>query len=216
MPSKEQFTMRRYSGQYSVGVSLLGVLAVGAAGCGPLRTRSVTPPALDAAAVTAAVMAQADTDGDGQLTKQELERVPALAASLAALDTNADGRLAAAELRAWLDAVRGAGVAFTPLTVSVTHNGKPLEAAEVRLVPESFMGAQVAAATGQTDSFGNAVLNIPESGYPGVHCGLYRIEITGTGNDGKPLPPRFNAESTLGAAVGANVPEYYTASVTLD
>ncbi len=211
--------MRRYSGRYSVGVPFVVVLvgsAVAAAGCGSPRSSSVTPPALDAAAVTAAVMAQADTDSDGQLTKQELERVPALAVSLAALDTNSDGRLAAAELRTWLDAVRGAGVAFTPLTVSVTHNDKPLERAEVRLVPESFMAGRVGAATGQTDSFGTAVLSIPESGYPGVHCGLYRIEITGTGNDGKPLPPHFNAESTLGVAVGAGVPEYGMVSFTLD
>lgn len=50
------------------------------------------------------------------------------------------------------------------------------------------------------------------------------VGITGCGplrtrsvtHKGKPLPPRFNAESTLGAAVGAGVPEYYTASVTLD
>ena len=211
--------MRRYSGRYSVGVPFVVVLvgiAVGATGCGSPRSNSVAPPALDAAAVTAAVMAQADADGDGQLTKQELERVPALAASLAALDSNADGRLAAAELRAWLDAVRAAGLALTPLTVSVTHKGKPLERAEVRLIPESFMAGRVAAATGQTDSFGSAVLNIPESGYPGVHCGLYRIEIAGTGNDGKPLPARFNAESTLGAAVGAGVPEYGMVSFTLD
>jgi len=50
------------------------------------------------------------------------------------------------------------------------------------------------------------------------------VGITGCGplrtrsvtHKGKPLPPPFNAESTLGAAVGAGVPEYYTASVTLD
>lgn len=206
-------------GRVPVRVSSLVVIvgsAVGAAGCGAPRSSSVTPPALDAAAVTAAVMARADADGDGQLTEQELERVPALAASLAALDTNADGRLTATELRAWLDAVRGDQVALTPLSVSVTHQDKPLEKAEVRLVPESFMGGRVAAAEGLTDPTGTAVLKIPESGYPGVHCGLYRVEIIGTGNDGKPLPARFNAESTLGAAVGAGVPEYGMASFTLD
>lgn len=203
----------------SVRLSLLVVLlgfAVGAAGCGSPRSGSVTPPALDAAAVTAAVMKQADTDGNGQLSGKELERVPALAASLSALDTDHDDKLAAAELRAWLDNVRGDQVALTPLSVSVTHKGRLLDKAEVRLVPEPFMGGRVAAAEGLTDSTGTAVLKIPASGYPGVHCGLYRVEITGTGNDGKPLPARFNAESTLGATVGAGVPEYGMASFTLD
>jgi hypothetical protein len=56
----------------------------------------------------------------------------------------------------------------------------------------------------------------PAGWKPGTSSGLYRIEITGTGNDGKPLPARFNAKSTLGTAVGAGVPEYGMASVTLD
>jgi hypothetical protein len=191
-------------------------MVVALAGCGPARPSRITPPGLDAAAVTAAVMGQADTDGDGRLTKQELERVPALVVSLATLDADADGQLSAAELRAWLDEVKVSRVAITSLTASVTHKGKPLANAAIRLVPESFMGSGMKAATGVTEAGGDASLTIPDSVYPGVNCGLYLVEITGIGHDGKPLPGRYNSESTLGIAVGGRVPENGMAFFALD
>lgn len=194
----------------------LVVLVVALAGCGPSRPSRITPPGLDAATVTAAVMAQADTDGDGRLTKQELAQVPALVASLAALDADADGQLSAAELRAWLEEVKASRVAITSLSASVTHKGKPLAGAAIRLVPESFMGGGMQAATGVTEAGGDASLTIPDSPYPGVNCGLYRVEITGTGHDGKPLPARYNSESTLGLAVGGRLPENGMAFFALD
>jgi hypothetical protein len=197
-------------------VSGLMVLVVAMAGCGPSRPARITPPGLDVAAVTAAVMARADTDGDGRLTKQELERVPALVAPLAALDADADGQLSAAELRAWLEEVKASRVAITSLNASVTHKGKPLSGAAIRLVPESFMGGRMKAAAGVTEAGGDAILTIPDSPYPGVHCGLYRVEITGAGHDGKPLPARYNTESTLGLAVGGRVPENGMAFFTLE
>jgi len=45
---------------------------------------------------------RADTDGDGMLSRAEVERgLPRLAKSFDAIDTNHDGRLSAEELRAW-------------------------------------------------------------------------------------------------------------------
>jgi len=196
-------------------VSGLMVL-VAMAGCGPSRPARITPPRLDVAAVTAAVMAHADTDADGRLTEPELARVPALAAALAMLDADADGRLSAAELRAWLEKVKASRVAITSLSASVTLKGKPLSGAAIRLVPEAFMGDGMKAATGVTEAGGNAVLTMPDSPYPGVQCGLYRVEITGTGHDGKPLPARYNTASTLGLAVGGRVSEDGTAAFSLE
>ena len=39
-------------------------------------------------------------------------------------------------------------------TVSVTHNGRPLADATVRLVPESFLGSEFQTASGKTDRTG--------------------------------------------------------------
>jgi hypothetical protein len=52
-------------------------------------------------------------------------------------------------------------------------------------------------ASGQTDQSGMSMVTIPGSEYPGVNCGLYRVEISGKGNDGKPLAAKYNSQSSL-------------------
>jgi hypothetical protein len=52
-----------------------------------------------------------------------------------------------------------------------------------------------------------SMVTIPGGEYPGVNCGLYRVEITGKGNDGKPLAAKYNSQSALGVAVGGMLPE---------
>lgn len=178
-----------------------------AIGCGPGRPARVTPPPLDPAAVAAAAIAAADADGDGTLGSEEIMKAPALAVSLKQLDTDGDGKLSVTEVRSWLEEVRKSRVAITSFTAMVTHKGRPLAGATVRLVPEPFMGDGTKPAEGVTDAAGSAVPTIRESKYPGVNCGLYRVEIEGTGVDGKPLPARYNADSTLGVAVGGLLPE---------
>ena len=191
-------------------------LAALAAGCGPSRPARVVPPALDPEAVTAAVMAKADANGSGSIEKPEFAAVPALAAAVQELDGDRDGAVSAAELRAWLEQVKLSQIAITSFAGEVRHLKKPLASATVRLVPESFMGTGVQPAEGVTDASGRFSATIPQAKYPGVNCGLYRVEITGQGNDGKPLPARFNAQSTLGAAVGGRLPENGVAAFVLE
>lgn len=187
--------------------TLLVTLACAAAGCGPGRPARVPAPRLDPAAVTAAVFAAADADGDGALGGEEWTKVPALVAAAAVLDTNGDKRLSRDELAKWLEDVRASKVAITSFAAQVMHKGKPLADATVKLIPETFMGSELKAAEGKTDAGGSVLVTIPDSKYPGVHCGLYRVEIVGNGTDGKPLPAKFNAESMLGVAVGGMLPE---------
>lgn len=176
-------------------------------GCGPARPARVIPPSLDPAAVAAAAIAAADTDGDSAVDAEEIRTVPALAAALKQLDTDGDGKLTVAELRSWLETVQKSRVAITSFTATVSHKGKPLADATVRLIPEPFMGDGMQRGEAVTDAAGNAVPTIRDSKYPGVNCGLYRVEIEGTGVDGKLLPARYNTESTLGVAVGGLLPE---------
>ncbi|MFM8986149.1 MAG: hypothetical protein ACKONH_08850 [Planctomycetia bacterium] len=144
------------------------------------------------------------------------ESLPAVSAGRAVLDANRNGTVSTAELEGWLRQVRDSRVAITGLTVRVTHGGKPLADADVRLVPEACMGPGIKEAAGRTDASGGCALTIPGGSPPGVNCGLYRVSISGRGNDGRELASKYNSATTLGVAVGARLPENGTASFTLD
>lgn len=176
------------------------------AGCSS-RPARVPAPRINPAAIVEAVFSQADADGDGILRAAEQQTVPAIAAAASRLDADGDGGVGREELLTWLEAVRDSRVAINPLEVIATHRGRPLAGAVVRLVPEPFMGGEVKAAEGTTDADGVAAMTIPDAQYSGVNCGLYRVEISGTGNDGKPLRARANSDMRLGVAVGAGIPE---------
>jgi len=192
------------------------ILSLIVAGCGPSRPARIVPPALDPEAVTTAAMAQADANGNGVIEKTELGGLPALVAAVSQLDQDHDGGISKAELRRWLDEVKESRIAITSYAGEVRHLKRPLGGATVRLVPESFMGADVKAAEGVTDPDGRFSATIPDAKYPGVNCGLFRVEITGQGNDGKPLPAKYNTQSTLGTAVGGQLPENGVATFVLE
>lgn len=185
-------------------------------GCGPRRDERVIPPTLDADAVATAVMATVDGNRDGLLTQNEMQKVPALGAARLELDTDKNGGLSKAEVRHWLAFVRDSGVALSQLSGVVVHLHKPLANAAVRLVPERVMGPGMATATAVTDAEGRFAATIPGSRYPGVHCGFYRVEISGIGNDGKSLT-HFQGDNTpLGLAVGGMLPIGGVVTFTLD
>lgn len=177
-----------------------------AAGCSG-RPARVVAPRIDPVAVTEAVFQAADEDRDGGLRGGEQRTVPAIAAAAERLDGDADGAVSREELSRWLTAVRDARIAITRFEMTISQRRRPLANAQVRLVPEPFMGGEVQAAEGTTDADGAVLVTIPGAKYPGVNCGLYRVAITGTGNDGKPLGERFASASTFGVAVGAGLPE---------
>jgi len=185
---------------------VIAFLVASLAGCSD-RPARVPAPQINPAAIVEAIFSQADADGDGSLRATEQQTIPAIAAGASRLDTDGDGGVAREELRAWLEAVLDSRVAITPLQIIMAHRSRPLAGVKVRIVPEPFMGGEVKAAEGTTDADGAAAMTIPDAQYAGVNCGLYRVEITGTGNDGKPLPAAVDARSPLGVAVGAGIPE---------
>ena len=185
---------------------VIAALVASIAGCSD-RPARVPAPQINPAAIVEAVFGQADADGDGSLRATEQQTVPAIAAGASRLDADGDAGVDREELRAWLEAVLDSRVAIAPLQIIMTHRGRPLTGVEVRIVPEPFMGGEVKAAEGTTDADGAAAMTISDAQYAGVNCGLYRVEITGTGNDGKPLAVAVNTDSPLGVAVGAGIPE---------
>jgi hypothetical protein len=183
---------------------LLAVVAATLAGCGPSRPARIPAPPLDPEAVA-----------DAAAAAGALEKLPAVGFGRATLDANGDKQVSRDELVAWLKEVRDSKVAITSVAVQVTQRGKPLSGADVKLVPEACMGGAIKEATGTTDDSGVAMVTIPGGEYPGVNCGLYRVEVTGSGADGKALPAKYNAASTLGLAVGGMLPENGMASFDL-
>jgi hypothetical protein len=184
-----------------------GVVVLAVSGCGQGRPARVIAPAIDVEAVTAAMFTAADTEGNARLEDGELATVPAIATAAVALDTDGDKGVSRQELAQWLDEVSRSKVAITTFETVVRHRGRPLAGVLVKLVPEPFMGGEIKAAEGTTDADGLARVTIPGGRYPGVNCGIYRVEITGKGNDGRPLPARYSSTSTLGVAVGGPLPE---------
>jgi hypothetical protein len=203
--------MRRTSLVASLFVACLTI----AAGCSG-RPARVVAPRIDPAAVTEAVFQAADEDRDGALRGGEQKIVPAIAAAAERLDGDGDGAVSRDELSRWLTAVRDARVAINRFEMSLTHRGRPLAGADVRLVPEPFMGSEIQVAEGTTDAQGVVVVAIPGAKYVGANCGLYRVAITGTDNNGKPLSERFATSPTLGVAVGGGIPESGAVRLSLD
>lgn len=178
------------------------VLVGSLAGCSSRPVR-VPAPRIDPEAIVAAVFELADADRDGSLRAAEQQTVPAIAAAAGRFDTDGDGGVAREELRAWLEAVSDSRVAINPLELVVWQRGRPLVGATVRLVPEPFMGEQVKAAEGVTDADGTATMTISDTKYPGVNCGLYRVQLA-------------DAVTSLGVAVGAGVPETGLVQLAID
>jgi hypothetical protein len=84
------------------------------------------------------------------------------------------------------------------LRCMVQHNGRPLVGADVKFVPEPFLGPNMKTAAGVTDQNGVAMLTIamgPEGGPPGVPPGFYRVEITKPAKDATPAKPAKPAEN---------------------
>jgi hypothetical protein len=167
-------------------VVVAGLLAAG--GCGMMGASQVTPPSVRPAAAAAAAVSALDTNGDGRLDEAELAACLSLATVADRWDTDQDKSLAQAEIEAGLTQMMASGVGLVGVSCRVARNGKPVPSAEVRFIPEDFLGGSVKAAAGTTDADGMAEVAIPPADRPAdqqdlalMQVGLYRVEVTGPG-----------------------------------
>lgn len=202
--------------RYLASFLVLWTLGPAVTGCGSRKPTRLTAPRFSPEQAATAILTRADTNSDGSIDAGEASQVPALKQAIRDLDSDGDKHLARAELLRWLEEIRQSRVAINPLGLTITHRGKPLDNAQVQLVPEDFLGPGVSIATGTTDAAGLVRPAIAGSQHAGVNCGLYRIEISGRGNDGQPLAARFNTATTLGLAVGGQVPKSGLVTIALD
>jgi hypothetical protein len=183
------------------------VLALGvgvAVGCSQGLPRMYPPP-INASSAGAKAIEMYDTDKNGVLGGTELAKCPALRAAAARIDPTGEG-ITAAKITARIKQWQSKDIARMRLDCTVLCNGKPLADAEVKFVPETFLGDDIKAASGKTNKSGRAMLSVAtadRADLRGVAFGLYRVEITKAGVN---IPAKYNTETTLGQEVALDSP----------
>ena len=139
-------------------------------------------------------------------------RAQAFSLNLAIYDVDNNKKVSLQEFEDRLRNSAVAGVGLTKLTIQVRLNGRPLRGAEVKLVPEAYLGPNVKTAWGKTNGRGSAIMDIrdedlpaSEKGLIGVHYGTYKVEIT---HPTVQIPAKYNSQTTLGYETQRGNPDY--------
>jgi hypothetical protein len=191
----------------TVGVTLLAL-----SGCGYGDAPRAYPEKPDSGAAYRALELY-DANKDGFLDAKELENVPGLKAAMGKIDVTHSGKISASDIATRIKAWSDSKIVRTTVICQVLHNGRPLPGATVRFVPESFLGGNFKATEGITDAQGRAKLKNPISGERGVCPGLYRIEVT---KSGEAIPRKYNAETLLGQEVAQDAAGLQNCTSTID
>jgi hypothetical protein len=178
---------------------ILGGVFFLAVGC---SKSGLTVPKVDAEAAAKQALAEYDRNHDNYLDAEELERCPALKHCLKAADKDRDGRLSRQEIADHIATYYQTATARIVISCQVRLNGKPLPGARVTYVPEKFLGPDIKPASGVSDRTGRLDLQTEGSETPGMHCGLFRVQISKKDASGRELlPKRYNTATTLGREV---------------
>jgi hypothetical protein len=170
------------------------------AGCSGAPARAV-PPEIPSDAGQAAI-ARFDKNGDQVIDGAELDQVPSIKSAIRRFDRNQDNKVAADEIDARIQKWRNTKIGLMQVSVKVFIDGQPLSDAQVRIVPEEFLGTAVQPASALTDNTGRAGLSISDnSNGAGVQLGLYRIEISKKSGDKEIIPEKYNKHTQLGCEI---------------
>ncbi len=199
-------------------LALASLLLATAASCqrGPAPVKQ---PSINASSAGKLAMEQYDTNQDGKVAGDELEKAPSLKAALKRLDTDGDGGVSADEVAARVNAWKEMKTAMTGVPCKVTLDGQPLAEATVTLEPESFLGDEIKTAAATTNTFGMAGPTIPKEQRPdptlpgGANFGLYKVRISKVVGGKETIPARYNTETTLGLEVSYDEPGIMKMSV---
>ncbi len=149
-----------------------------------------------------------DADKDGKLSGKELDKCPGLKAALARVDPSGKGEVTAEMITARIRVWQQMKVGRMAASCRVMHNGQPLAGAEVKFVPEKFLGESIQTAVGTTNENGYVAPSLPGEAR-GLPPGFYRIEITKAGLN---IPAKYNADTVLGQEVAPDIPTFQSAS----
>ena len=167
----------------------------------------ISPPAVEPQAAARAAITQYDTNKNGALDGDELAAAPGFNAALPSMDQDHDGQLSTDEIASRVKVIVGDEVGMLQMQCTVTLDGQPLAGALVTAIPEPALGSQFRRATGTTGNDGRAGLTMGLEGFPGMQCGVFRIEISHKDETGQEtLPAKYNTATTLGMEVALDLP----------
>jgi hypothetical protein len=172
----------------------------------------VRPPSISASSAGSEAMELYDTNGDGQVAGDELEKAPGLKAALPRLDADGDGGVTADEVAARVAQWQKAGVGLISFSFTVTLNGSPLSDAVVTFEPEAFLGDDVKPASCTTSSgVGGPTIakeDLPDPTWPpGMQHGIYKVKVSKIIDGRETIPAKYNEATVLGQEVAQDVPE---------
>jgi hypothetical protein len=190
---------------FRLGFGLAGIVALGIAGCG----NSVRPMTIASNAGTKAVE-KYDANHDGVLSYDELRGAPGLRAAVPKIKKLSkphnpppaeselwNEKISAEDIDARIREWKDSGAGRVLIKCRVTRRGAPLAGAEVKFVPEDFLGPGLITASGTTDGGGNVVIAYPDDKVRGISPGFYRVEIV----KGDEIPAKYNGGTILGQEV---------------
>lgn len=184
------------------------VMTLGCSG-GP---KTVAPVDVDPSSAAEQAMELYDSNSDGFLDDDELVAVPGILSAKSFYDKDTDGQISGQEIQDRLERWKELGLGFRPLTILITLDGKPLDAVDVKLIPEPYLGDAVKPASGKTMADGAVVVSVEPEDLPaalksrpkkfhGVTGGTYKVELNNASQD---LPAKFNTKTTLGVEVATD------------
>jgi hypothetical protein len=195
-------------------VVCLGLLVAWGCSRGPSR---IKPPAISASSSASAAMAKYDTNHDGSIKGEELDKAPALKGAVKNLEADKTGAVTADKIEARIKKWQESRIGLMSFSCTIKLNGQPLPGAKVTLVPEEFLGADLKPATGTTEEHGVAILSVDRTAKPelppGVPCGFYRVEVSKMENGTETIPAKYNKETTLGVEVAQDSEALLTGTV---
>ena len=167
----------------------------------------IVAPSIDADAAGPQAITLYDANHDGKISGPEFDKVPSLGSpqALANFKSTKDKGVTAADITARVKAWQATKIGRVGgIVAHVTRAGKDVAGADVKFVPEKFLGEGLPECKGTTGPDGNAQVSVPvEPGDPpGVPPGYYRVEITMS--DGS-IPAKYNTQTTLGEEICPDV-----------
>jgi hypothetical protein len=153
-----------------------------------------------------------DSDGDGFIAGDELDKAVSLKASMATLDTNSDGKVSEEEIVARIESWQKGRVGITVARCFVTMDGRPLDNAAVTFEPEEFLGPAMRAATGVTALDGSTTPIIPKEKRPtadtpaGIQLGFFKIRVSRESGGKETIPAKYNSQTILGQQIAGDDP----------
>jgi len=182
-------------------MALTAVLLLTQSGCMNEPSR-IVPPSIDADTAGQEAIKLYDADHDGKISGAELDKVPSLVKGLPNFPSTKEKGVTAADITARIKAWQATRTGrMGGVVCKITRNGKPLAGANVKFVPEKFLGGNMPECSGTTGPDGSAQISVPLTGpedVAGVPPGYYRVEVTMA--DGS-IPAKYNTQTILGEEI---------------